>query len=227
MSNDMFFQPMSFPQPLQRPSGFIVVPALSLIVFFRRNVGWRLCRPFWLFALTFFLVFGPVFPGEGGVLFKVQNIVVTPTALYGVMMLALGIWHFNMHFSRRKRGGSLKHGFHTGDPWLGFLPVPRFVIVVIIEPLTAFYLGWRLHHYWAVPFGTLGLWLMASAIALALFGLKEARYNFRRGVDLDDMDIEASIAADRAYRSAGNPRPEDDVLNAGAGSHGKHRRRAR
>jgi hypothetical protein len=227
MSTESYFQPISFSEPLARPSGFIVLPALSLIVFLRRNVGWRLIRPWWIFALTLFLVFFPIFPDWGGALFRVAGMEFTATGLFGLTMASLAAWHFNAHFGRRKRGESFAHGFHSGDPLLAFLPLPRFVLVILIEPLLAFYAGWSLNHYRPVFYGGLGLWLMVSAVALALFGLQEGRYNFRRGADMDDMDIEAGIAAKRQNRPSSKPERDDDVLNANPGSGQTHQRRSR
>jgi hypothetical protein len=222
-------RPSVLPYKEPRLSTYALLAAMSLMVFTRRNIGWRLIQPGKLSLLAFALGFSPNSEGSNSALFWVGNFGVTGAMLFGASVVALALRQYYVHRGRGAFAPGSQHAYHSGDPYLGFLPLRRVYIVTLIEPLLVFFVGWSLFDQ-GLPLGNLGIWLMISAATLALFGFAESRYQVHRLWTDHDLKSEAeaeTIAArTRGKRSQDT---QDETLHAAAGGEGEnpYRRRGR
>jgi hypothetical protein len=220
-------RPLMLPHRTPRISSLGLLPAMSVMLFLRRNIGWRLIQPFKLTALA--VLFGYASNGLGKVLW-IGNYGVTDGMIFGSIVAGLA---FQRCFAHRGCGAfdpESPHAYHSGDPYLGFLPVPRVYIVILIEPLLVFFVGWTLMmHVWCLA--DVGLWLMLSAGALALFGFRESRYQMHRLWTDHDLRREAEAETFAAQqRNRPRQKEQDETVHAGPGREGAenpYRRRGR
>jgi hypothetical protein len=144
---------------------FALFPAITVMVFIRQKVGFRLCRPTWLIVLTSIMLMVPVVFKTAAAPFGF----VMP--IYAITMLCLGVWH------RKQRwedfgSGVLWHTYSPGISYLEMLPfmpsfcksrdrVRRFLDPAAIS-IIALLVGVLLNR-------ALGGWLMFSALALFIY----------------------------------------------------------
>jgi hypothetical protein len=189
----------------------MTVMAGSLLVFLRRDIGVRLLprRRFLFAAVVLIFVAWNEWPFDKYL------------AVFGLVVLLLVFIHHFRHMRRIKRGAPEWHTYDSGKSLLfGFLPLPRTLVQLIIEPVLCGVFGWWLSRQgrptyfldWHVNSTLfLGWWItLASAM---LFTLENSVRVARREMMLNvgDTVIEAMSYArsaetfTTAARGAGGP----------------------
>ena len=178
-------------------------PAITVMVFIRRKLGFRLMKPIWLIVMTLILLAIPIF--FNGLAAPFGFIMV----LYALAMLGLGL------FQRWQRwkdlcAGSRWHTYSPGVSFLENLPFPPFLkshrrINRFVEPpavaLVGLLIGLLLSH-------GLGLWIMFSAFFLYVY--EQNLYDKQLAHDLDTLDglIAAEVQAETVKHFEG-AQPEE------------------
>ncbi|MBV9468269.1 MAG: hypothetical protein JOZ57_03430 [Abitibacteriaceae bacterium] len=169
----------------------LMFPSNSVIVFLRRNLGYRVIRP-WMFQLTFLVLLGLSSMGvTSAVLSGGATSIVTPLLIFALLMGGLAFYH-------RRRGWELLfdepnpiHSMSRGDSHLAkVLPMLREDIIQrYIEPAVCILLGLVL-----LPFAwTLGVWLLLSGVALTFIEGLFVERAVNDVLDRHDARIEAKI----------------------------------
>ncbi len=167
-------------------------PALSVMVFFRHDLGYRLLDPHRVLGITIFLVFF-------GVLAQPGNESAEPIALFyfGICFLVLAIaqrikrW---FQFNRAVR----QHSYYIGTSPFAFRWLPSFMhrnrrVARFVDPIFWFLIGLALF-----PFSR----VLACYLMFAAFCLRTYEYHIHdreRGLDLDTVD--GLIHAERQGRT--------------------------
>jgi hypothetical protein len=172
---------------------FLVAPTLPVTVFLRRNVGFRVLKP-WVIYLAFIIVNTAgwiALAGGGlmqsgateGMIFFVANLA----------FLALSIfWRYTAWNIIRR--GDLWHTKSRGVSYLSFLPLRDDKIQRFVEPAICFVLGLVL-----LPvFKILAAWLIFSGLGLLV--LEQLIYDWQLNMMLDQYDgiIDAQVAGQTA-----------------------------
>ncbi len=208
---------LSWQQKVEFVQGLMLFPALTVMVFLRRKVGFRQLKPTRLIGMTVLLCFFAYLSGNA----PAMPFGIAPPApttggigltIYAVAMLAWGL------FQRRQRWIDLTkknvrwHTRTTGLSYFEFLPFSTYIVHRYIDPLVCFIVG-ALVSLISHP---LGLWLMFSAAALAIY--EQAIYERALERDLDVLDglFESEVQAEtvKIYTegTGGNP-PSDKPLS--------------
>jgi len=190
--------PLPFKSTVEKAHGILNLMALSVRLPLRRNVGKSRVGVLHLAGMAGVML-GVSFIGNfdlwgwlfGGGSRDSDN----SLRNYALLVLALGMWQRRKRISEFKRGMQ-PHRMHPGDSWLdGFVPVPRKVINAGVEPALVFILGAVL--YYQLDVVALGLWLMASAVALCVMDCLYQMQEKERDEADADLDIEARGRAER------------------------------
>ncbi len=186
--------------PVGNPVGAVgalsMVLAGSLLVFLRRNIGVR------LLVRRRFVVVGVLLIGWS----YIETPFDQPLALFAAAGVALAFVHHTRHMIKIRNGDPEWHSYDTGQSLLfSFLPLPRSLTQVVIEPALCGALGWWLANRSDATF-YLGWWIVYSSIAL--FFLENAiRIARREGLfDLGDTIVE-SVHFARMSEKFTNPPP--------------------
>ena len=184
--------------PVGRPFGrgfydlMMLLMAGSLLVFLRRNIGVRLMpRMDFIFAAA--LLIG---------LSYVEDPFDWQLTAFAALFLVLVFIHRFRHMRRIKRGYPEWHSYDTGRSWIfGSLPLPKTLVLVIIEPTLCALFGWWLSHRSNSTF-YLGWWITIAGGFL--FNLENRIRIARRNnlLDLGDTVIESVNFARRAEKFA-------------------------
>jgi hypothetical protein len=165
-----------------------LLAALTLMVFIRRGVGWRLLRKSYLVGMCAFLwAFGWA-SNLSFSLFSGISSTSDPTMTYfGLAVLGAGFWQRRIR-AQEERGGLRRHDFNCGVTYFDFLPVPDQWTYLVDGPV-AFLAGLLLRY--RLGFGVLGLWVCLSALAFVVVGHIARVENEERRRDMGDATIEA------------------------------------
>ena len=170
------------------------VMAGSLLVFLRRNIGVRLLiRRRFVVAAALLIGFA-----------NIETPFDRPLALFAVAIVVLVFIHHARHMMKIRRGVPEWHSYDTGQSLIFFfLPLPRSLIQVIIEPALCVAVGW-----WLVLRGNatfyIGWWIVISG-GLLFFLENAIRIARREGLfDLGDTFVESEHFARRAERFTSN-----------------------
>jgi hypothetical protein len=155
-------------------------PALTLMIFLRRKVGYRFLSPIKVMIVAILLWF------IGGLATVAQY---SGTARLGWIMFLFAIVFFivaqaERHFRWRDiKAGIPWHTYSRGVPLLrGFLGLDETAIKRFVDPAAAFLIGLAVSFF--VP--VLGYWFMFSAVCLYIF--EAADYERELGLILDMLD---------------------------------------
>ena len=151
------------------------VCALSVMVFIRRDLGYRVLNPLHIFLLSAALAFAasvgePSYPDDG-----------FDALLYFSLFVFVFATIQRAKRAREYRRGIIDHSYYLGTSLFDFRWLPRFIrrnrkIARFFDPLLCVTIGILL-----LPVaGALGLWLMIAGIALA---------SFEGGVQRSEMDV--------------------------------------
>jgi hypothetical protein len=174
-------------------------PALTIMVFLRRKLGYRTLKPTWLIIVTIMLFVAAVLAPK-----TATGPFVDGLTYFALLMLGIGI------FQRWRRWKAIVkgvrwHSHSTGIPWLGYLPLPGFFyrysrINRFLDPLISLVVGAVLG---MLVSRLLGAWIMLSALFLYIF--EDTVYNKQLERDLDTLDglIYAEVQQETAEHFAG------------------------
>jgi len=188
----------------------LMFPSNSVIVFLRKNLGYRLMRP-WIFGAIFLFL---AFTGFGGFVSFILSGGATggietgggsmPLLIYALALAVLAFIHRRRGWKLVLRKDDPVHTMSRGDSYLAMLLpfIPEWVIQRYVEPLLLLALGYYLARLqWTV----LGLWLMLSSACLA--GIESVVLEHSINAMLDPLDdkIEAKMmqAMDAAIEGKG------------------------
>ncbi len=156
-------------------------PAITVMVFIRRKLGFRMMKPTWLVTLTIIML----------TVTAVAHQVAEPFAVlmvaYALAMLGLGLWQ---RWQRWKElcNGERWHTFSPGISYLETLPWPPFMkshrrVNRFVDPavvlIAGLIIGLLLSH-------GLGIWIMFSSFFLYVF--EQDLYEKQLNHDLDTLD---------------------------------------
>lgn len=163
--------PMPFKSTADKALGITRLLALSVFIIMRVNIGLDRLSYSQLAAVTALML---VASGFGNIHFGfslfsgLQVLHGSDNSLfyYAFLVLWLGIWQRRKRLQEEKRGTE-PHTYWPGDGRLyGFIPLERKYIDMLVEPALVFLAGAVLRY--RLGCGLLGLWLMASAVALCI-----------------------------------------------------------
>ncbi len=172
-----------------------IVMAGSLLVFLRRDIGIRLLiRRYFVVAAALLIGFS-----------YVQDPFDMQLTVFALAVVVLVFIHRARHMRRIKRGVPEWHSFATGRSVLfSFLPLPRVLVQIVIEPVLCGALGWWLAQQSNSTF-YIGWWIVISAGLLFIME-NEIRISLReRLFDLGDTIIDSVNFARWAERFKARP----------------------
>lgn len=190
-------------QKMQVWRAIALFPAITVMVFMRRKIGFRMMKPNWLVAMTVILCLIPLFLSGIAAPFGFLM------PLYAFAMLGMGL------YQRWKRWGELCSGerWHTysaGISYFEMLPLPAFLqshgrIYRFLDPIAVVLVG--LIVSLALSHG-LGIWIMFSGLALHIF--EQDVYEKAISRDLDTLDgLIASEVQDETVKHFAGAQPEE------------------
>jgi hypothetical protein len=159
-------------------------PALSIMVFIRRKIGYRMLAPSRLFGIAMFLWFINGICNIGFLIFQPAGLLFSD---FPTVMLMFGF------FQRFRRWNALCRGerWHTMSPGISYLevlPLPAFLkshrrIYRFVEPLLCFIASMFIGVLFSEP---LARWIAFSSICLFIY--EQALYEKQLDRDLDILD---------------------------------------
>jgi len=160
-------------------------PALTVMLFLRRNIGNRLNDPLSLLGVTVVMfVFAEL----------ARN---TPYAellqIFAVLVFFVGLMA-RANWSREFRSGVRRHSYYVGDSYLEFAWLPAFLrrerrIQRFVDPAVAAITGLVVWSFCPA----LGFWITFSGLCLRFFEDAVYRKQIERNMDLVDSMIEAEV----------------------------------
>lgn len=200
--------------PVERSliGGLTMVMAGSLLVFLRRDIGLR------LLVRRKYVIAGASLVG----LSYIETPFDQALSTFAAAMVVLVFFHYWRHIRRIRSGVPEWHTYDTGRSLLfSFLPLPRSLVQVVIEPALCGLVGWWLSQRSNATF-YLGWWITISAGML--FFLENAIRVARREslFDLGDTVVESVNFARKAERFSnpyaggrtGEPQRRPGILQA-------------
>jgi len=158
-------------------------PALTVMIFLRRKVGFRQLKPLKLFIMMCVLIWGPgIIAALSMGVAKVQEEGSLWMKGFGVVMLATGLVQRYLRW-RDIRHGARWHTYSRGVSYFEFLPIRQDLVYRIVDPLVCFGIGWGISD--TVSQG-LGSWVMFCAVTLAF--LENYSYDKQLEYALDTLD---------------------------------------
>jgi hypothetical protein len=168
---------------------FADILALSVHVFMRRKIGYRVVEPVTIIVLFLFMFLGAgVFLIPFGWITGI-HIVFVPAeqvafAIFGLAMLGLGLFHRLRHWQHIKSAEKHQTTWMTtsrGVSHFEFLPIPQHIVYRFVDAGVCFAFGWLISgQEW------LGYWLMISALCFML--VENQSYNVQLNYTLDMLD---------------------------------------
>jgi hypothetical protein len=165
-------------------------PAITVMVFIRRKIGFRLMNPTWLIILTLIIFIFPDLPG--GIHAPTDSLM----KFYALVMLALGLFHRSRRWRELCRGERW-HTYSPGISYLEFLPLPRFLkanrrVSRFFDPALVVIIGLMV---FAVS-KPLGVWIILSAFFLYVFEQDIYEKQLARDLDILDGMVSAEVQAE-------------------------------
>ena len=194
---------------------FLAIPSLSVMVLFRRKVGYRVIQPWMLFIIFFVLAT----LGSGPALLGTMSGDISPahylTTLAAFTVVGLGIfWRWSGWQSIRR--GERWHTKSRGISYLhSALPMlSEFIVQRYLEPSICFILGLIFIRF-STPFG---LWLLLSGGSLAV--MESMIYDIQINNMLDQLDgiVEGEVAEENhTYFTQSRPDTAPPTIEAMSG----------
>ena len=182
--------------------------ALSVHMFIRRKIGYRVADPVILIVLFLLMFFGPdaILIPLGwitGVRILYLPQAQIAFAIFGLAMVSLGLFHRFRHWQHIKRAE--QNTWMTtsrGVSHFEFLPIPQHITYRFVDAGVCFFVGWLISGEW------LGYWVMASAVCFML--VENQSYNSQLNHTLDMLD--SMIAARAQARLIEFYKPESNEI---------------
>jgi len=187
--------------------------ALSVHVFIRRKIGYRIVEPVTLIILFLLMFFGPnlitiPISWMTGIFINLMTATQASFGVFGLVMVSLGLFHRFRHWRHIKRAQQ--------DTWMTtsrgvsnfeFLPIPQHIVYRYVDAGVCFLFGWIIiGRILGEPW--LGYWVMASAACFML--VENQSYNSQLNHTLDMLD--SMIAARAQARLVQFYQPESQEI---------------
>jgi hypothetical protein len=176
-------------------------PALSIMVFIRRKIGFRLLKPSWLIGIAMFLWFINGITDLGFLIFQPAGFLF---AEFPWVMLAFGF------FERYRRWKELCNGerWHTMSPGISYLevlPLPAFLkshrrIYRFVEPIGCFIGAMLIGIFFSEA---LARWIAFSSICLFIYEQTLYEKQLERDLDVLDSLIAAEVQGETVEHFSG------------------------
>lgn len=199
------FEHTSLGKKMEGTQNLMPFVALTVMVILRKNLGYRLMKPSWLFGVTLVQIVASVIIPNGG----------RSDALFyfAWVTFALGLFHRFIGWRKIDRG-VLQHSFYIGDSRLSFKWLPEFFrrkrrVERFIDPLVVLIIGIILLFF--LPL--LGFWLFMSAACVRVFELDIYERDTNRGLDAMDSLVmsEVQIKIVEKFERPPSARPPPDA----------------
>jgi hypothetical protein len=206
-------QAITFEQKINILQNITLFPALTIMVFLRRKVGFRfldlmkiqvMVVLLWAYGAFSSITFGP---SAGGIIF-----------LFSLAVLIAAIIERRIRWRDIKRGISW-HTYSRGISWFSsFLPLPEIMVRRFIDPAAALIPGVALFFL----FRPLGLYLILSAVCLFVFETIDYQKQIDRMLDQLDNLVESEVVSDNVeyfqQGGAAGARPVEETAGIPTGT---------
>jgi hypothetical protein len=208
------FEDLPYDQRVRIVQAVMLFPALTLMVFIRRKVGFRLLKPTWLIVMAIILNGLSGFVASDGMAAHFY------VAAFAIAMVALGL------LQRRNRwrdicNGVRWHTYTSGISYLERLPLPEWLVSErklyrTVEPLLGLIVGLTIRQHVSI---VLGAWIIFASLGLFMF--EQLRYEKWLDAFLDALDslVESEIHAENVkhFDDKGEAGEEQRSLEDNAG----------
>lgn len=183
---------LSFSEQLEIARGLTKLPALTVMVFLRRDIGCRLLSPFQLLAVNGILMFVADLFDESD-----QDANWVDLFMFALAALLLGLCLRAIRWDDYRRG-LIKHSYYIGSSIFELLPLPKClrrhrIIPRFADPLACGFIGYHI-----LPDSPiLGHWLIFSGICLHVFEEHVRRKALHQSMDVADSLVEAQVHMQR------------------------------
>lgn len=206
-------QTFTFEQKVNILQYFTLFPALTVMVFLRRKIGYRFLDMLKIQIMVFLLwVYGaftsiPFGPEAGTII-----------VLFSLAVLTAAIIERRLRWRDLKRGIRW-HTYSRGISWFSyFLPLPEHIVKRFIDPVAVLLPGIALFFV----FRPLGFYLIVSAVCLFLFETIDFQKQIDRMLDQIDNQVEGEIASENMeyfqQGGAGGIRPIEETAGIPTGA---------
>lgn len=197
------FEEMTWLQRIDLIRTLSLFPAITVMVFIRRRIGFRMVRPAWIGFLAAIMLVVPA------VAHQVAQPFAALMMAYALAMLGLGLWQRRQQW-KALCSGQRWHTYSPGISYLESLPLPLFFrshgrVRRFLDPaavgIVALLVGLLLSH-------GLGVWLMFSAFFLYVY--EQNLYEKQLAQSLDTLDglVVAEVQDETVKFFEGNPSEE-------------------
>lgn len=179
-------------QKVEVMQGLASYPAMTAMIFLRRNMGHRFLSPVGLFVTTFAMFVVAEYARDTAYYDALQ--------VFAALVLLCGLAERSLRLKEFKKG-IFQHSQYIGDSRLGWHRLPEFIrrerrVERFIDPLI--WIGFGVGAYHFSP--ALGGWMVFSGLCLRVFEAAVYQKRQERDVDLADGLIEAQIQQDTVER---------------------------
>jgi hypothetical protein len=206
------FLDMTWMEKINFVRAFSRFPAITVMVFIRRKIGFRMMNPTWLIILAIIMLLTPV-------------IFIAAAAPFGFLMVIYALALLGLGFFQRWQrwqelcNGERWHTYSPGISYLETLPLPPFFrshgrVGRFLDPaavaIVALLVGIILSH-------GLGIWLLLSAFFLYVH--EQDAYQAQLNRDLDTLDglVAAEVQAETVKHFEGKQPEEQRSIEETAG----------
>ncbi len=198
------FNSMAWQATIDFFNGLMLLASLTVMVFARRKVGFRLLQPTRLIGMAavvlffaYFCFHAPVAPfgmAPGGM--YQPNAAPPPAAIgngviltiYAIGLVAFGLIQRRMRWNDICKGVRW-HTYSTGLSYFEFLPFSTYVVHRFVDPVVCFVAGMIVGMF-STP---LGMWIMFSAVALGFVEQATFQKALERDLDVLDSMFESEV----------------------------------
>ena len=182
--------PMSFKEKLDRAKTIMILPSLSVIVFLRYRIGYRILDSGWYLgvALVVFLI--------GAGTYDARSPFPAAMQWYSGAIVVLGATHRVIAWFQLRKG-TQPHSYSTGISRLGFSFLPKWLrspglANAIYDPLVTAIVGFIVHQNISPAFGD---WLFVAAVSTLFLEIFISVKSADRDMDIADGLIVAGVQA--------------------------------
>lgn len=183
-----------------------IFPAITIMVFIRRKVGFRMLKPSRLIGMALFLWF---INGICNIDFLIFHPAGVFFSEFPLVMLVAGFWQRNRRWRELCKGESW-HSLSPGISLLEMLPLPAFLkgqrrIYRFVEPAMLFILAMLIGIFLSEA---LARWIAVSSIALFIFEQTLFEKQLDRDLDILDGLVASQVASETVEHFTG-PQPDE------------------
>jgi hypothetical protein len=183
-----------------------ILPAITIMVFMRRKVGFRMLKPSWLIGMACFLWFIDGLCATNLLVFSPCGYIFTK---FPWVMLAAGFLQRYLRW-RDLCSGHQWHTFSPGISYFEYLPLPKFLkahrrIYRFVDPAACFIFSMFFGVFFSEP---LARWIAFSSLALFIY--EQALFEKQLDRDLDILDgLVAAVVQTKTVEHFAGPQGDD------------------